>query len=259
MQISGRGLQILMTEQKLDGAQVGAGFQQVSGPAMSNQVRACGLTDACLLGGLDARLPHRLVADGPLAIAMHARRKQVVAGLEPAPVGTQGLQQRRAEGKVAVLVALAVDHVDNHALAVDIGDLQPGDLGAAHACAVENHQQRALEQAAAGLDETRHFLPAEDVGQLPAHLGIRKELTELVAVERAYEKEPQCGHVVLNRSRAEFSLLEQIGLVTAQMVGTELVRGLAEMLREPFDETQITPDRPGAVVATLELFEHDFA
>jgi hypothetical protein len=43
-------------------------------------------------------------------------------------------------------------------------DLQPRDLGAAHAGPVKNHQQRALEQAAAGLDELCHFFPAQDLG-----------------------------------------------------------------------------------------------
>lgn len=31
------------------------------------------------------------------------------------------------------------------------------------------------------------------------------------------------------------------------------------MFCEPFDETQIAPDRPGAIVAALEFLEHDFA
>ena len=76
----------------------------------------------------------------------------------------QGLQQSQAQGQVAILAALAVYHMDDHALAVNIGDLQPGDLGAAHAGAIENHQQRALEQTAAGIDQTRYFLPAQDLG-----------------------------------------------------------------------------------------------
>jgi hypothetical protein len=129
--------------------------------------------------------------------------------------------------------------VKDHALAVDVGDLQPGHLGAAHSSAVENHQQRALEQAAAGIDETRHFLPAQNVGQFLTHLGIGKELSELATVQRAYVKEPQCGTVVLNRSRAEFSLLEQISLVAAQVLGAELVGRLAEMLCKPLDEPQV--------------------
>ena len=39
VQIPGCHLQILMAEQKLDGAQVGTGFEQMRGPCMSNQVR----------------------------------------------------------------------------------------------------------------------------------------------------------------------------------------------------------------------------
>ena len=35
MQIAGRHLQVLMTEKKLDGAQVGAGFQQMRRPAVA--------------------------------------------------------------------------------------------------------------------------------------------------------------------------------------------------------------------------------
>jgi len=43
VQIAGRHLQILMAEQKLNGAQVGTGFEQMRGPCVSNQVRRNGL------------------------------------------------------------------------------------------------------------------------------------------------------------------------------------------------------------------------
>ena len=112
---------------------------------------------------------------------------------------------------------------------------------------------------AAGVDQPCDFFLAQNVGQLLARLGIGQELAELVAVQRAHEEESQCGHVVLDRSRAELSLLEQIGLVAAQMIRTELVRRLAEVLGEPLDEAQIVPDRACGVVTTLEFFEHHFA
>jgi len=48
MQIPGRHLQILMAEQKLDGAQVGSGFQQMRRPAVANQVGRYPLADAVL-------------------------------------------------------------------------------------------------------------------------------------------------------------------------------------------------------------------
>ena len=74
---------------------------------------------------------------------------------------------------------------------------------------------RRAERAAAGVDQTCHLFLAEDVGQLPARLGIGQELAELMAMKRAYEEEPQCGHVVLDAPRAELELREQIGLVAA--------------------------------------------
>jgi hypothetical protein len=61
-----------MTEQKLDGAQVGAGFEQMGGPGMANQVRRNGLTKATLPGGCGACPPYGLVADGLFVIAMLA-------------------------------------------------------------------------------------------------------------------------------------------------------------------------------------------
>ena len=180
-------------------------------------------------------------------------------GLEPSPVDTQVLEQGRAQGQVAVLVSLAIDDMDDHALAVDVGDLEPGEFGAAHAGSVKHHQQGALKQTAAGVDQTCDFFLAEDVGQLLPRLGIGQELTELMAMKRAHEEEPQCGHVVLDAPRAELKLSEQIGLVAAQMIRTELVRRLVEVLGEPLDETQITPRCADRVVATLELFEHHLA
>jgi len=72
VQILGCHLQILMAEQDLDGAQVGTGFEQMRGHAWRTRWGARRLTKAGVPGRLGARQPHRLVADGLLAIAMHA-------------------------------------------------------------------------------------------------------------------------------------------------------------------------------------------
>src|ERR1700730_10221415 len=99
--------------------------------------------------------------------------------------------------------------MDDHALSVGVGHLDPGELGATHAGSIKNHQQGALKQTAAGVDQPCDFFLAEDVGQLLPRLGIGQILTELMAMKRAYEEEPQRGHVVLDRSRAELKLREQ--------------------------------------------------
>ena len=72
VQIAGRHLQIFMAEQKLDGAQVGAGFEQMGGPRVANQVRGNSLANAGLLRCFGARQPYRLVGDGLFVVAMQS-------------------------------------------------------------------------------------------------------------------------------------------------------------------------------------------
>ena len=80
-----------------------------------------------------------------------------------------------------------------------------------------------------------------------------------MATKRAHVEEPQCGHVVLDASRAELEFPEQVGLIAAQIIGTELVRRLAEVLCKPLHEAHVSAPRACGIVATLELFEHHFA
>jgi hypothetical protein len=56
--------------------------------------------------------------------------------------------------------------------------------------------------------------------------------------------------MVLNSSRRQLPLLQQVGLIGAQMLRSKLVRRLAEVLGEPLDETQIVPDRRVGITYT---------
>ena len=72
MQIPRRYLQIFMTKQKLDGAQVGSGFKQMRCPAVANQVGRDSLANAGPPGRFVAGAPHDLVGDRLLRVAMDA-------------------------------------------------------------------------------------------------------------------------------------------------------------------------------------------
>jgi len=43
-------------------------------------------------------------------------------------------------------------------------------------------------------------------------------------MQSAYEQEPQRSHMVLDCARVQLPHLEQISLIAAKMIGTELVR-----------------------------------
>jgi hypothetical protein len=80
-------------------------------------------------------------------------------------MSAQFLEQDGAQHDVAVLLAFAVLNVHDHALAIDIADLQARELGAAHTGAVEGHQNSAIEGSRRGIDELCYFFLTENGGQ----------------------------------------------------------------------------------------------
>src|SRR5580765_7337295 len=94
MQVDEGVLQPGMSEQDLNGTQVGSGFQKVGSTAMSQAVRRKAFRDTGLLRGMPAGQPHGVDADGDVgAYSFHGARKQEGGGPHPAKVNAQSLQQ----------------------------------------------------------------------------------------------------------------------------------------------------------------------
>src|SRR5437763_9557055 len=87
-------------------------------------------------------------------------------------MSAQFLEQDGAKHDIAVLVTLAVLNVHDHTSAIDIADLQARELGAAHAGAVEGHQNGAIEGSRRSIDEPGYFFLTENAGQSIALLGV---------------------------------------------------------------------------------------
>jgi hypothetical protein len=87
VQIDHRMFELDVAEQELNGAQVGAGFQQMSGVGMSKQVGVYALVDAGPLGGELAGVPDHLWGDRLIrAPVVNGAWKQPGFRLHPAPV-----------------------------------------------------------------------------------------------------------------------------------------------------------------------------
>ena len=82
------------------------------------------------------------------------------------PPVAQQLEQLRRQHRVAVLAALALLDPDQHALAVDVGDLQRDDLGDAQARAIGDAQRRLVLEARRRLEQARDLLRAQHDRQL---------------------------------------------------------------------------------------------
>ena len=150
VQVDGGVSELGMSEKNLDGAQVGAGFQHVRCETMSQRMRRYVLGDAGTLGGLVHSLPDDLLRNGHISPpALHRTWEQIGLGLHPAPVLAQGLQQLRGQQHVAIAAALALTDMNDHALAVDVGDLEVAQLGPAQPGCIQHHQHGAMHQVLA--------------------------------------------------------------------------------------------------------------
>src|ERR1700683_3545772 len=71
------------------------------------------------------------------------------------------------------MTTFSAPDVDDHASAVDIGNLQANQLGAPRPRAVECHQYHAMEPSLGRVDEAGNFFWAQDAGQGSRFLWIR--------------------------------------------------------------------------------------
>jgi hypothetical protein len=159
MQIDGCVFDLAMTEEHLDGAQVGARFEQMGCKTMAQRVRTDPLGDPRALRGLLASFPRNLGRDGNIrSPVLHRAGKQILLRLHPAPVDTEGFQQLLAQGNVTVLSAFPLANAHHHPLAVDIGDLQATQFRPPDTRRVQGHEHGAVEKVTGRVDQPRDFL-----------------------------------------------------------------------------------------------------
>src|SRR3989442_7112558 len=108
--ITGSGVSAAVAKQGLNGARVGAAFQQVGGEAVAQGVGSDALGNATVLGGQSA-------GPGQSAATEVATGtpggEQVVFGAGGAVIRSQHGQQARREHRVTILAALALPYVDD--------------------------------------------------------------------------------------------------------------------------------------------------
>lgn len=126
-----------MAEQELNAAQIGARINQMGSEGVPQHMRAERLPDTQLLAQL---LTDNTRWCSLQLLSCAPAGKEPVLGLAPSPVVAQNLQQLRRQHHLARELALA--NVDDHPLAVDVGDLTIERLLTAETCTVVQGQQR---------------------------------------------------------------------------------------------------------------------
>ena len=151
-----------MAEQKLDRAQIGSRFEQMSSKTVPQSMRMDLISESCSCRGFSARCPNHFAGDGSFASVPAITRKQPQFWwpAKPMQVALQFLQPFWAQHDIAVFPALPALDVNDHAFLVDVADLQMRQLSTSQASCVQSHQKDPVEQRRSRIDKPCNLLRA---------------------------------------------------------------------------------------------------
>src|ERR1700677_1280898 len=143
--------------------QVGAGFKQMRGEAVPEQVGIHPLLNPGTAGGILAG------GGGGCGFRWAGTRGPAVTGKKPGggffpqapPVCAEFVEQNGTEHYVAVLATLAALDVNHHPSAINVADLQASQLRVPNTGGIEGHEDSLMEWCASRIDELGHFFLTE--------------------------------------------------------------------------------------------------
>ena len=198
---------------------------------------------------------------GPVELARRHGLERIAAWEQPslwrrnAPPVAQKFKQHRGEHRVAILAALALLDPQQHALRVDVGHLQRGDLRHAQARTIGGAERGLVLDAGGGLQKTRHLLAAQHDRNLPRLRDKRQVLDGVGPIERHREKEAQRRDREVDARRAH-PVLGQVQLEKPQIFGCRRVGRSAKEDREVLDGPDVVLLRLLTKVPQRHVFDH---
>src|SRR5438309_4723050 len=189
-----RRVELLVSEQNLDDADIGLLLQEVGGKTVPQRMNADALGDAGA---------PRCQANDPMQLA-RTRMLPAVAGKQPgltgrhpallarnAPPFMQYLEQDGRENDVPILLALALLDPDEPPVTIDIGELERYDLRGAQAGGISQAQDRAVLDVRRRGEQPTDLFRAQNNGQAARLAGRDELLGKIVAFQCDLEEEPQ--------------------------------------------------------------------
>jgi hypothetical protein len=251
--VEGGGLEVAMPERDRNGADVGAGFEEVGGEAVAEGVGGDVLVEAGGPGGAGAEAADGGIGEGP---------DGDVAGEEPIgrafglPVEAEQVEEAWGEHDVAVLAALALAGADDHAFAVDDIDAEGGDLGDAEAVGIGGHEHGAVLDRSDGGEDARDLVLAEDDEEILGDLGAADAGHDALALEGDLVEEAEGGDGLVVIAPGDVAFLDEVEQIGANVIGAEGLGGALEVLGECGDSLGVDLDGLGGEVAEVHVLDH---
>ena len=181
-----------MSQQELNGAQVGPGFEQVGCKTVPKRMGRDRFDNAATLMRLLARMLYRRLADMPADLIA---REEPLLGPGYWPPVTQDLQQLWRKHNIAVFLPFALFDSNDHSLAVDIGDFQADSLRNAQPSRITGRQDGAMLDALYAAQELQDLLRTQDNRQLLRLLRRRDNFFQApILMKRDFVEEAKSGY-----------------------------------------------------------------
>lgn len=262
MEVDRRFLQVTMTEQHLDGSQISARFEQMGGKAVPQGVRMDVLAfESGTFRRALAGCPKNLGGDRITGRVPSVAGKQPVGRLapQPAPLDGKCTEKLGAEHDITVFAALASPNMHDHALAIDITDLQVRHFCTACARGIQRHQQDAMKGRLRCIDQTCYFFRTEHLRQVQNLLRVWGLGDAPAFLQNLGIEETQGGQSLRYGVRCQFPASEQRGLILANMLWAKLIGWTIEVAAKMLHRSDVGADGGLGVVATPQLLKHDLA
>ena len=221
----------------------------------------CGLTRLRMPGsvGRFAHGPVQLPGRDRVGVAapreQPAVRQQDAASLALAPPEPQQLEQLRRQHGIAVLAAFALFDADQHPLAVDVVGLEVRDLRHAQPRAVRHAERSPVLDPRRRLEQLRHLVDAQDIGQLARTMRQHQAARQIGALQRHAEQEAQRRYRSVDRAFTD-TALALVKLEAPHVLGGRGVGRPGKEAREGADVTDIVVLRARAHAAHRHVVEH---
>src|SRR5246127_1053930 len=187
-------VELLVTEQNLDDANVGLLLQEMGGKAVPQGMNTDTFGDAGTPRG-QANDAVELARTGMLPAV--AGKQPGLTGRHPsllargAPPFAQQLEKVGRENDIPILLPLALFDPDDHPVAVDVGVLERYDLRGSQAGGISQAQERLVLDVCRRGEQPTDLFRAQNNGRAARLAGRDDFLGQIAALQRDLEEEPQ--------------------------------------------------------------------
>ena len=188
-------------------------------------------------------------------LVLVAPGKEKALGPRQTPVAARNCKQLLREHDVAVLAALAAFDPDDHAGAVDVGDLQARHLGDAPSRGVGRRQRHARLKARNGFEKANDLIAAQHSRQLARRAGVGDPFRDRVLAERDAVKEAQRADDLIERSPGN-ARGRQMHLKGADILQSQLIWGTSKISAELRDAMDVGSLGRRREIADRHVLDH---